>query len=39
MRKCAVLFLILIMVLIFAAVLDKNDTVLNSSWNKVVVKK
>ncbi len=39
MRKCAVLFLILIVVLIFAAVLDKNDTGLNSSWNEVVVKK
>jgi hypothetical protein len=39
MRKCAILFLILIMALIFAAVSEKNSAELNSDWNSVVAKK
>lgn len=39
MRKCAILFLILIMALIFAAVSEKNNAELGSDWNKVVARK
>jgi len=39
MRKCAILFLILIVALVFAAVLEKNNTELGSDWNKVVATK
>lgn len=39
MRKCAILFLILIVALVFAAVSEKNNTELGSDWNKVVARK
>lgn len=39
MRKCAVLFLILIVTLVFAALTEKNNAELSSDWNKVVAKK
>jgi len=39
MRKCAILFLILIVALVFAAVSEKNSAELSSDWNKVVARK
>ena len=39
MRKCAILFLILIVTLIFAVVSEKNSAELSSDWNNVVAKK
>jgi len=39
MRKCAVLFLILIVALIFAAVSEENNKELGSDWNEVVARK
>jgi len=39
MRKCALIFLILIVTLIFAVVSEKNSTELNSDWNNVVARR
>jgi hypothetical protein len=39
MRKCAVLFLVLVAALIFAAVSEGKDVKLKSDWDKVVAKK
>jgi hypothetical protein len=39
MRKCAVLFLVLIAALIFAAISEKNDADLGTDWNKVIARK
>ena len=39
MRKCALLFLILIVTLIFAVVSEKNSAELNSDWNNVVARR
>jgi len=39
MRKCAILFLILIVTLIIAVASEKNNTELNSDWNGVVARK
>tara|TARA_A100001391_G_scaffold199337_1_gene182166 strand:+ start:1142 stop:1261 length:120 start_codon:yes stop_codon:yes gene_type:complete len=39
MKKCAILFLILIVALFFAAVSEKNNAQLGSDWDKVVARK
>lgn len=39
MKKCAVLFLVLVVALIFAAVSEGKDVKLKSDWDKVVAKK
>lgn len=36
MRKCVVLFLILIFALIFAAVLEQRELKIQSEWSEVV---
>jgi hypothetical protein len=39
MKKCAILFLILVVAIFFAALSERNNAQMGSDWNSVVAKK